>query len=141
MMQRKKRALLTIVLLFLILCCRSTSVLAAVEVKVHSILDLDKSPMDLVTTGDGKWAYILMPGEVQVYSLNTKSLVGRFPVDKEVRRISIPSRGDQIYLMNEKSKTLSIASLAFVDMFNVTGSPFKGPANAPVVVTVFSDYQ
>lgn len=114
---------------------------AAVEVKVLSIVDLDKSPIDVVTTGDGKWAYILMPGEVQVYSLNTKSLQGRFPVDKEVRRISVSSRGDRLYLMNEKSKTLSIAGMAFVDTFTVTGSPFKGPADAPVVITVFSDYQ
>ncbi len=121
------------------MCCGTANVQAAVEVNVLSTLNLDKSPMDVVTAGDGKWAYILTPGEIQVYSLTTKALLGRIPVDKAISRISVSHRGDQLYLMN--ANTLTIASVAIVDMFNVTGSPFKGPANAPVVITVFSDYQ
>ena len=128
-------------LLFLFSCSMPIIVQADVEVKVLSTLDLDKSPMDVVAAGDGKWAYILTQGEVLVYSLTTKSLLGRSPVDKDIRRISLSSKGDQLYLMNDKTKTLSIVSVAFVNMFTVAGSPFKGPADAPVVIAVFSDYQ
>jgi len=129
------------VLLFLFVYAMPVIVQAEVEVKVLSTVNLDKSPIDVVTTGDGKWAYILTPGEVQVYSLTTKTLLGRIPVDKEIRRISLSSKGDQLYLMNDKKKELSIVGVALVNMFTVTGSPFKGPADAPVVITVFSDYQ
>lgn len=129
------------VLLFLFVCSMPVIVQADVEVKVISVVDLTKSPVDVAATGDGKWAYILTPGEVQIYSLTTRTLMGRVPVDKDIRRISLSSKGDQLYLMNDKTNTLSIVSVAFVNMFTVTGSPFKGPDNAPVVITVFSDYQ
>ncbi len=31
--------------------------------------------------------------------------------------------------------------LSFVQDIDIKGSPFKGPADAPVVITIFSDYQ
>lgn len=129
------------VLYLTIACCTPVLVQAEIDVKAQYILDLDKSPIDICTTPDSKFAYILTSGEVQVYSLITRTLLGRIPVDKAVGRISISSRGDQLYLLNERTKTLSTVSVAFVNMFNVAGSPFKGPANAPIVITVFSDYQ
>lgn len=137
----KRRPFLMSVLLFLFVYSMPVIVQADVEVKVLSTLDLDKSPIDVFTTADGKWAYILTPGEILVYSLTTRTLLGRIPVDKDIRKISLSSRGDQLYLMNDKTKTLSIVSVGFVNMFTVTDSPFKGPAKAPVVITVFSDYQ
>ena len=129
------------VLLFLYVCSVPGIVQADVETKILSTLDLDKSTIDVATSGDGKWAYILTPGEIQVFSLTTKTLVGRIPVGQDIRRISLSSKGDQLYLINDKTKALSIVSVTLFNLFTVTGSPFKGPANAPVVITVFSDYQ
>jgi len=114
---------------------------AEVEANILSTLNLDKTPIDVATTLDGKWAYILTPGEVQVYDLNTRTLSGRIPVDKDSGRISTSSRGDQLYILNEKTKTLSVVSVAFVQKIDITGSPFKGPAAAPVAMVVFSDFQ
>jgi DNA-binding beta-propeller fold protein YncE len=116
-------------------------ILAAVETNLISTLNLDKNPIDVANTADGKWVYILTPGEVQIYSLTAKTLSGRIPVDKEITRISASSKGDQLFLMNEKTKTLSVVNVAFVHKFDVTDSPFKGLASAPMVFTVFSDYQ
>ncbi len=147
MRHRKRLFVLLSVLYLLFTFCIPVMVQAEVEWNTVSILKLDKSPIDVFTTVDGRWAYILTPGEVQVYSLNTKSLEGRVPVDKGVRRISASTRGDQLFLMNEKTKTLSVISVAFVQKIalvqkiDVKGSPFKGPAAAPVVIVVFSDYQ
>lgn len=141
MRQGKKCSFPMSVLLFLFIFSLPVIVQAAVEVKSLSTLDLDKNLIDVATTGDGKWAYVLTPGEVQLYSLTTKTLLGRIPVDRNIRRISISSKGDELYLVNDKTKALSIISVDFFNMFTVEGSPSKGPANAPVVITVFSDYQ
>lgn len=141
MRHQKRYVYLLPVLLFLVTCCIPAVVLAEVETNVLSTLNLDKNPIDVANTADGKWLYILTPGEIQIYSLTTKTLSGRIPVDKEIGRISASSRGDQLFLMNEKTKTLSVVNVAFVQKFDVTDSPFKGPANAPVVIAIFSDYQ
>lgn len=141
-MRHSKRYPFVLVVLFvLVTCCMPAMVQADVEWNTLSTLNLDKSPIDVATTMDGRWAYILTPGEVQVYSLTSNSLQGRIPVDKEIGRISVSSRGDQLYLINEKTKTLSVISVAFAQKIDVTGSPFKGPVDAPVIIAVFSDYQ
>ncbi len=141
MRRRKRHPVLLRVLLFLVLCCMPVLVQAEVDWNILSTLNLDKSPIDVATTADGKWAYILTPGEVLVYSLTSKVVSGRIPVDKSISRISATSRGDQIFVVNEKTKTLSIINVAIVQKFNVADSPFKGPVDAPVVIAVFSDYQ
>jgi DNA-binding beta-propeller fold protein YncE len=114
---------------------------AEVEANVLSTLNLDKNPIDMTTTADGKWIYILTPGEVEIFSQTTKTLSGRIPVDKAIGRISVSARGDQLFLINEKTKTLSVVNVAFVHKFDMTDSPSKGPVNAPMIITVFSDYQ
>ena len=40
-----------------------------------------------------------------------------------------------------KNKTIEEISLDFVYEIDVSGSPFQGRIDAPVVVTVFNDYQ
>jgi DNA-binding beta-propeller fold protein YncE len=143
MRQRKNDLFLTSVLLFLIGCSIPVTVAAGAEVEANvlSTLNLDENPIDVATTADGKFVYILKSGEVQVYALNSGVLSGRIPVDKAISRISASAHGDKLFLLNEKTKTLSIVSVAFFQMFRVEGSPFKGSADAPVIVTVFSDYQ
>ncbi len=143
MRQRIKCPFLTSFLLSLIVCSAPLTVQAEAEVaaKVLATMKLDKRAIDVATTPDGKRAYILTPGEVQAYSLITRTLSGRIPIDMDVRHISVSLKGDQLLLMHDKDKTLSVVSLAFSQMFTVAGSPFKGPAKAPVVITVFSDYQ
>jgi len=141
MRRRKRRLLLLPVLFFLFTCSIPLLLHAEVESSIVATFSLDKSPIDVATTMDGRWAYILTPGEVQVYSLSTKSLSGRIPVDKEIGRISVSSKGDQLFLINEKTKTLAVVNVDFIQKIDVQGSPFKGPVDAPVVITVFSDYQ
>ena len=141
MRRRIRRLLLLPVLFFLFTCSIPLLLHAEVESSIAATFNLDKSPIDVVTTTDGRWAYILTPGEVQVYSLSTKSLQGRVPVDKEAGRISVSPKGDQLYVINEKTKTLSVITVAFIQKIDIQGSPFKGPVDAPVVIAVFSDYQ
>lgn len=106
-----------------------------------SSLDLDSKPLDVVTDAKGKTIFILTPGEVLVYSSDGKEMKGRIPVDQGIERIAVSPKGDQLFLTDEENKKLSIIKVDFVQNIDVTGSPFKGPANAPVTIAVFSDYQ
>jgi hypothetical protein len=58
-----------------------------------------------------------------------------------VTDIAISAKGEQLYLINSKRKTLKTVDISFIVDFNVAGSPFLGPAGAKVVVAVFSDFQ
>jgi len=102
---------------------------------------LDKKPLDVAGDAAGKTLFVLVRGEVLVYSADGKTLEGRIPVDPGVARIAVSPRGDKIYLTDEKTKTLQVVRVDRVVRIEVGDSPFRGPAHAPVTVVVFSDYQ
>ena len=62
-------------------------------------------------------------------------------VSESVVSIGTSPSGDFLLLADSKNKTLEMVKIAFVVDIDISGLPFKGPANAPVVVAVFSDYQ
>jgi hypothetical protein len=55
--------------------------------------------------------------------------------------IGTSPKGDFLLLADSKENTLEVVKISFVVDIDITGLPFKGPASAPVVVAVFSDYQ
>ncbi len=114
---------------------------AEVESQVLKTLNLDKTPIDVVTSADGKVLFVLTEGEVLVYTKAGTTLSGRVPVDAGANQIAVSPRGDQLYLTNGKTNSLTVINVAFVQTIDVAGAPFKGPAAAPVVVAVFDDYQ
>jgi DNA-binding beta-propeller fold protein YncE len=114
---------------------------AEVEWSTLKSLNLENKPLDVATDVKGANLYILTPGEVLIYTANGKDLKGRISVDKGIERIAVSPRGDQLFLTDQTNKTLSILKVDFVQNIDVTGNPFKGPANAPVTIAVFSDFQ
>jgi DNA-binding beta-propeller fold protein YncE len=68
-------------------------------------------------------------------------LVGTVPVDPSVTDIAVSAKGDQLYLINGDRQTLKAIDIHFIVDFNIDGSPFLGPAEARIVVAVFSDFQ
>jgi protein-disulfide isomerase len=43
--------------------------------------------------------------------------------------------------VSSKKKTLQVVVIEFVQDINVAGAPFKGPADAPVAIVLFTDFQ
>ena len=114
---------------------------ASMEWKVTKDLDLKLTPLDVAPTADGKWLFILTPGEILVYSFSEGRITDRIPVDKDLDRIAPLPRADMVALSSSAKKTLQIVQFEAVYKIDITDTPFKGPSNAAVTIVVFDDYQ
>ena len=114
---------------------------ADLEWKVVKDLDLKTTPLDVAPSLDGKWLFILTPGEILAYSFPEGKITDRIPVDKDFDRIASLPRPDMVTISSSAKKTLQIILLEAVYKIDVTGLPFKGPSDAAVTLVVFDDYQ
>ncbi len=114
---------------------------AKVDWAVSNAIQLSETPIDVAQTQGGGLTFLLTDqAKVVIYSADGK-LVGTVPVDPSVTDIAISAKGEQLYLINSKRKTLQTVDINFIVDFNVDDAPFLGPAGAKVVVAVFSDFQ
>jgi hypothetical protein len=114
---------------------------ADLEWKIIKDLDLKATPLDVAPSADGKWLFILTPGEILVYSLPGGKITDQLPVDKDFDRIASLPRADMLTIASSTKKTLQLILLEAVYKIDVTGLPYKGPPDALVTVVVFDDYQ
>ena len=114
---------------------------AEVEWKIVKDLDLKTTPLDIAPSLDGKWLYILTPGEILVYSFSVGTITDRIPVDKGFDKIASLPRADTLVISSSAKKAVQIVLLEPLYKIDVTGSPFRGPQDAPVTLVVFDDYQ
>jgi len=98
-------------------------------------------PVDVTTSEDGKWIFVLTTGEVQVYSVSAQRIVNRIPVGPEFDKLTHSPTLGSLILTSRSGKSLEIVRLEFIRDIPVAGLPFKGPENALVTIVVFDDYQ
>lgn len=99
------------------------------------------SPIDIAQSADGTSIYILTENnQVLIYEPNG-NLKGSFPVDPGVAAIDTDVRGEYVFLIDSEKKTLRKIAVDFHMEIDVSGSPFKGRADAPVTIAVFSDFE
>ncbi|MCP3891783.1 MAG: hypothetical protein GY702_23385 [Desulfobulbaceae bacterium] len=97
--------------------------------------------LDMVHALDGKSVYILNDeNKVQVFT-NQGKLQGSIPVANGVTSIDIAPQGETLYLVNNQNNTFSSLSVSLVHTIDTTGSPFEGPADAPVTLSIFTDFE
>lgn len=53
---------------------------ADVEWSLKNQIKLDVTPLDLASSSDGLWVYILAPGEIEVYSAFDNRVIERIPI-------------------------------------------------------------
>jgi hypothetical protein len=114
---------------------------AEVEWKILKDLDLKATPLDMAPSVDGKWLFILTPGEILIFSISEGTLSDRIPVDKDFDRIAPLRRPDLLSLTSSTKKTLRVIHFESIYKFDLTGLPYKGPQEAPVILAIFDDYQ
>lgn len=128
---------------FLVLAMAATAVRAeaALEWEPGPKLDIGGTPKDIAVSADGKLTFVLTAeGKVLVFSPDGK-LENSLTVKSSVDAIDISPDGSKLYLSDQAAKTLETININFVYKINTAGSPYHGPAEAPVVVAVFSDFQ
>ena len=112
-----------------------------VEWKPAMDLKLTDKPKDFAYSLDGKYTFILTENKrVAVYDQKGE-LQGRIPVDEGVSSIGVAPLGQFLYLLDSDKNVLSSLAIDFTVDIDMTGSPFRGAAEAPVVVAVFSDFE
>jgi protein-disulfide isomerase len=62
-------------------------------------------------------------------------------VDADVSTLEVSPDGQRLYLGKARSRELQLVDLAYIQPLPVNSSAVRGPANAPVTITIFSDFQ
>ena len=114
---------------------------ADLEWRIIKDLDLKTTPLDVAPSADGKWLFVLTPGEILVYSFPEGKITNRIPVDKDFDRIASSPRADTLTITSSTKKALQMILLEAVYKIDVASLPFKGPQDASVTIIVFDDYQ
>jgi len=114
---------------------------AAVEGEVLATLPLDSAPLDVAVSADGRWTFVLVQGgEVCIYGADGE-LQGTLRVKDGARGLAASPTGDRLFVAGRDPDRVDVVSVDFVHPIDDAGSPFKGPADAPVVVAVYNDFQ
>ena len=138
-----RRWLITLLLLLLIIgpSLKSSEAKVRVDWEVLGTFKLEKEPLDIVLSLDGKVAYILTKGSVVIYSAEENRVIERIPVDGNINHIWVSPRGNLIYLTNTESKELSVVRLDFSLDIKRGNSISLGPEDSPVTLVAFMDFQ
>ena len=137
-MKNRSAVFLLIAVAFLTL---SSPANGGVEWDVRETLNLESPPVDLAASLNGKYIYVLTSqGSILIYSVEGK-LKDKISVGRQVDGLKVGPWEDVILLTSKKNKQVQIVLLDFIKDIDLSHSPFKGPADAPVEIAVFSDFQ
>ena len=114
---------------------------ATVEISVETTLETGAVPIDVTVALDGRLTFVLTDaGKVMIYD-NLGNLTDSVKVGTHIDQIEIDPSGERLFATSRQNKTVEIIRLDFINDINSQGSFFKGPANAPVTIAVFSEFQ
>jgi DNA-binding beta-propeller fold protein YncE len=114
---------------------------AEVEWEVANTLNIEGKPLDMVISPDAKYIYVLTKGGNILIYLTSGKLVDTIEVGQNLNRINLGPKGQYLFVSSPKNKTVKIIKLSFIHEIIALGSPRKGNKDAPVVISVFSDFQ
>ena len=142
-MHMKGRRKIFEIFLIILLGLTATSITVGAEVDWTLLkqIDLSARPLDIAVSTDGKLIFILTPGEILVYSESKNKVTNRIPVEMGYDKVTYSGRNNTLILTSSTANTLKIIRVDRIYAIDIAGLPFKGPANAPVTIAVFDDYQ
>jgi len=132
---------LSLIVLFIVSAGFVDPVSAELEWTFRKQVPLTSAPLDNAVSADGQSLYILSAGEIVVYSLTRNKTINTIPIESEYDSIAVSPKGNSLILTSSAGKSLKIIDLEFRFNIDVSDLPIKGPADAPVTIAVFSDYQ
>lgn len=130
-----------LLLVVVVILMTAFPVQAAVEISIQKTLQTDAVPIDVVVSADGRTTFVLTEdGNVTVYD-NKGNLTESINIGSHNDGIELDPSGERLFATSRKNKTVEIIQLNFIKAINTEGSQFKGPADAPVTIAVFSEFQ
>jgi hypothetical protein len=129
------------VLLLVLLFSFSSLALAEIEKGASKTIKLDAKPIDMTTTADGKYTFVLAEGGKVLIIDSSDTVTDTLKVSDSAVSIGTSPDGSYLLLADSKANTLEVVQISFIVDIDISGHPFKGPADAPVVIAMFSDYQ
>ena len=132
---------LCFVLVTLMLFAMPYQAAAKVEWRIENTLKTEQPPIDVAISPNGQSIFVLTAdGIIFIYSSDHK-LEDTIKVGTHIDKIHVGPGGEKLFATSRQNQTVEVISLNFIRKINVKGSPSKGRIDAPVVVTVFSDFQ
>jgi len=114
---------------------------AKVEWRIENTLKTGQPPLDVAVSSDGQSIFVLTAGgSILIYDGKGK-LEDTIKVGSHVDQIRVGPGGEKLFATSRQNQTVEVIALNFIHKINVMGSPSKGRTDAPVIVTVFSDFQ
>ena len=115
---------------------------ALVESKVFNTLTTDAAPLDIASSPDGTWTFVLTEGgKIAIYAANGQ-LNDILEVDPSADSIFVTgNNGTKLLVGSKKNKKVQLIALSFAAEIDTTGAPFLGNPDAPVTLVIFSDFQ
>lgn len=114
---------------------------AEVDWQAQQTIKLEKKPVDVIMSSRGSYIFILTEdGIIHIYN-PAGTLKGQINAGKNVDSIACGPDENLLILKSKKNNEIRTIVLEFIKDINIKGSPFKGNADAPVVIVVFTDYQ
>jgi 2-hydroxychromene-2-carboxylate isomerase len=136
-----KRSAFILVAMLLATICMAPSARAEARWRVEQTVKPEHAPIDLVISPHNEWIYVLDDqGWISIYGTNGE-LKDKIQVGADVRQIKAGPRDDILFLVSRTAGTIRVISIDFVEKIDIGESPVKGRPDAPVTITVFSDFQ
>ncbi|GAB6906400.1 exported hypothetical protein [Desulfosarcina cetonica] len=118
-----------------------TTAWAKAEWQVLENIQLAAKPLDVIVAADNRWIYLLDDqGQLAIYGTNGQ-LRETIAVGRDVDQIKAGPREDLVFLLSRARQTVQLISVNVIEEFDTRTAPSKGPADAPITIAVFSDFQ
>ena len=136
-----KRNTAAVIAMILITMGTPSSGQAEVDLDVLKTLKINATPLDVAFANNHNYIYVLTDkGQILVFDPAGRQL-DKIEVGSEYDQMRIVPGSDVIFLASRKNRLVQIVQVGFVQQIDTADSPFKGPADAPVVIAVFSEFQ
>ncbi len=135
-----RRLLCLVGVLVMTMVCGSAA-MAAVELEKVQQLVGKEAIVDTAVSADGRHFYVLgADGTLSIYDRGGK-LQDTATVGKGYVAMEVAPDGGKLYLTTRDGKAVDVIEINYTAQVDITGSPFKGAADAPVVIVEYSDFQ
>ena len=114
---------------------------AEVDMDILKSLKISDTPLDVAFASKHNYIYVLTDkGQILIFDPSGRQL-DQIEVGSQFDQMRVVPGADVVFLTSRKSRLVQIVQLGFVQQINTSDAPFVGPANAPVVIAVFSEFQ